>query len=168
MFYFILWILYNIFIHSVINGHLCCLQLGATGNSATINTLVPVYWWTYLWTSVRYISRSWTARLYGVHAQLVYKTSFPKWLRQCTLPPAQYMSSICSTSLSTTLGIFHHFYCSHYGGCIVISQCDLIFISLSSNLTIFPRQLTDISDLKPRHGSHVTVPFYISPAIVSN
>ena len=48
----------NLFIHSPVDGHLDCFQFGALPNKAAVNLRVHPFWWTDVFISLGYVSRT--------------------------------------------------------------------------------------------------------------
>ena len=49
---------HNLFIHSPVDGHLGCFQFGALPNKAAVNIRVHPFWWTDVFISLGYASRT--------------------------------------------------------------------------------------------------------------
>ena len=51
-YYSIVWIYYNLFIHSPVDGHLCCFNFLVPANKAAVNIHAQIFVWTYTFISL--------------------------------------------------------------------------------------------------------------------
>lgn len=101
------WIHNDLFIHSSIKRYLCCFELSAIENSATVNTHVQVFVWLSAFNSFGYVLRSGTT---GSHqnstltflrnGQSVSQSSYNIWhyYYQC-IEKFQFLYTVINTYL---------------------------------------------------------------------
>lgn len=133
---------YNIFFHSLVDGHLCCLQLGAIRCC-----------YKYLRTSMGEHIYELPLGIYlgvellghmvsSICSALVYQASFLKWLHHCALPRQHSIRVLVAPHPCQHLVVSIFFTVAIMGGC-GFNFYFLIFQPLHS---ISPRQLTDRSE----------------------
>ena len=86
--------MYQILIHSSVNGYIGCFHVLATGNSAAMNIGVHVS--NSMKVLSGYMPKSGTAGSYG-SSIFIPPYYFPQWLYQFTFPPTVYEGSLFST-----------------------------------------------------------------------
>ena len=93
--------MYHIFIHSSVNGHLCCFLVLAIEKSPAVNTGVHMSFWTKVFS--RYMPRNGIAELYGSGSSVSHSV-VSNFLRPHGLQPARLLCPWDSPGKITGVG----------------------------------------------------------------